>query len=553
VREALLILLLALSLNLIGNGQVSLWDRDEPRYAGCTREMRESGDYIYPTFNGEPRFHKPILIYWLMTVGTAIGGDNPFGARLVSAVMGAGSCLLVWWLGRRMFGRTQGRLAALMLATAPIFAYNSKLATTDATLTFFLILCQFALWELSQRASLRWALTFWVAFALATLTKGPIGPVLLAFACGMSWFWGGPTAWFGRLRWGWGVPIYALLTAPWYIAIGILSNGDFFRVSMGYHVFRRMTTGIETHGGFPGYYPVLSMGVFYPWSALLPVAIVGAWSRRKANPAFGFLLGWVVGPMIFLEIVRTKLIHYYLPAYPAAALLAAWLVMGLVGAEVNLRRWPLGRVAMALLTGIGISVTVALLAGAMVAPSPIRWLCLAMALVLAPGTLFAMERFSSGRCEQAAYGLVGTWAVMLALLCGGLLPAIEPYRLTQAVARELATLSASEHATPIMAGYKPPGIVWEMKRQVPELAGRDELAAMVVKEKAVVSALSALEIELLRKDSRIEVEPKGVVRGVDVEHARPTTLELVVIRPAPADGSGASAVARRAREQLLVK
>ena len=98
-------------LNLAGNDRTGLWDRDEPRYAVCVREMRARGDWIFPTFNGEPRYHKPILIYWLMGLGTALGGDNPFGVRLVSAVAGAATVLGVWWLGRRMFGARGGTLA----------------------------------------------------------------------------------------------------------------------------------------------------------------------------------------------------------------------------------------------------------------------------------------------------------------------------------------------------------------------------------------------------------------------------------------------------------
>src|SRR4051794_38627776 len=88
VLEAALIGLLALTLNLLGNGRVSLWDRDEPRYAGCTREMRASGDWIHPTFNAEPRYHKPVLIYWLMLAGTAAGGGNPVRAPRASALWG---------------------------------------------------------------------------------------------------------------------------------------------------------------------------------------------------------------------------------------------------------------------------------------------------------------------------------------------------------------------------------------------------------------------------------------------------------------------------------
>ncbi len=111
--EPVVIVLLALVLNLAGNGRTGLWDRDEPRYAVCVREMRARGDWIFPTFNGEPRYHKPILIYWLMGLTTALGGDNPFGVRLVSAIAGAARC---WasggWAGGCSAPRG-GRLAAL--------------------------------------------------------------------------------------------------------------------------------------------------------------------------------------------------------------------------------------------------------------------------------------------------------------------------------------------------------------------------------------------------------------------------------------------------------
>src|SRR5262249_29936511 len=151
LREPLAIAALALVLNLAGNGRVSLWDRDEPRYAVCVREMRARHDWIFPTYNGEPRYHKPILIYWLIRLGVAIGGHTPFGIRLVSGFAGAGTCVLVWCLGRRVFGAQVGRLAALLLATAPIVFVESKLATTDATLALLFVGGQFCLWELSRR------------------------------------------------------------------------------------------------------------------------------------------------------------------------------------------------------------------------------------------------------------------------------------------------------------------------------------------------------------------------------------------------------------------
>ena len=66
--------------------------------------MRTRGDWIFPTFNNEPRYHKPILIYWLMGLSTALAGNSPFGARLVSGLAGSATCVLIWAMGRRMWG-----------------------------------------------------------------------------------------------------------------------------------------------------------------------------------------------------------------------------------------------------------------------------------------------------------------------------------------------------------------------------------------------------------------------------------------------------------------
>jgi 4-amino-4-deoxy-L-arabinose transferase-like glycosyltransferase len=38
-------------------GGPKLWDRDEPRNAGCAAEMLQRGDWTVPVFNGELRSH----------------------------------------------------------------------------------------------------------------------------------------------------------------------------------------------------------------------------------------------------------------------------------------------------------------------------------------------------------------------------------------------------------------------------------------------------------------------------------------------------------------
>jgi 4-amino-4-deoxy-L-arabinose transferase-like glycosyltransferase len=549
IVEASLIAALALTLNMAGNGRFGLLDRDEPRYAGCMRAMRQSGDYFHPTFNGEPRYHKPILIYWLMLAGTAVGGDDPFGLRLVSALSGAATCLLTWAWGRRMLGPRVGRLAACMLATAPIMVVESKMATTDAFLTLLLTCCQASLWALDRRPSKAVAGAFWVALALSVLTKGPIGIALIAAAGLVCSVLRGPSACWKRLHWRWGLAGFAVLTLPWFLAIGIMTRGEFFRVAVGEQIVSRVVEAREAHGGFPGYYLVTTLLTYYPWSTLLPAAVAGAWIRRRETPVLAVLLGWLIGPWIVLECVQTKLVHYFLPAYPACALLAAWLVETLCRAQINLRRWPLGRAGLGTFAVLGAGLTAGLaLVSLVVLPQPIALPCLAVAAVVAAGTWQGFWRFRNGQASRAAWTLVGTWAVVLVLLGAWLVPAAEPYRISAALGSRMAALIKREHAEPIMATYQEPSLIVSLGRPVAGLLSRNWLIDQVGRHGNVAMALLASELNLHQGDPRIEMQLHETVRGFNLSKGRVQTLHLVTLRPATAPG-----VARGPRQEALVK
>ena len=78
-------LLLALLLGL-GLGQVPLFDVDEGAFAEATRETLASGDWGHTTLNGEARWDKPILIYWLQAASVSLFGLNEAALRLPSAL-----------------------------------------------------------------------------------------------------------------------------------------------------------------------------------------------------------------------------------------------------------------------------------------------------------------------------------------------------------------------------------------------------------------------------------------------------------------------------------
>src|SRR5678816_2239565 len=99
-------------------GGARLWDRDEPRNAGCASEMLARGDWVVPVFNAELRTQKPVLLYWFIMTGYALFGDNAWGARIWSAALATGTVLMTYGIGRRLFNPTAGLWSGVVLATS---------------------------------------------------------------------------------------------------------------------------------------------------------------------------------------------------------------------------------------------------------------------------------------------------------------------------------------------------------------------------------------------------------------------------------------------------
>ncbi|HFE32237.1 MAG TPA: glycosyltransferase family 39 protein, partial [Gammaproteobacteria bacterium] len=81
---------------------VPLFDLDEGAFSEATREMFERGDFISTYLDGQPRYDKPILIYWLQALSVALFGVNEFAFRLPSALAGTGWVLAVLFFLRRV-------------------------------------------------------------------------------------------------------------------------------------------------------------------------------------------------------------------------------------------------------------------------------------------------------------------------------------------------------------------------------------------------------------------------------------------------------------------
>ena len=127
--------------------------------------------------------------------------------------------------------------------------------------------------------------------------------------------------------------------APWFVAIGIATEGRFFEQAVGGDMLSKIGSGEEKHWGPPGFY-LLTFGVAaFPGAWIVLCALPTAW-RDRLNPPTRFLLAWIVPSWLVFEAVSTKLPHYTLPMYPALMLLgAAWAMDPLRRLPARWWRW----------------------------------------------------------------------------------------------------------------------------------------------------------------------------------------------------------------------
>ncbi len=82
-------------------GNIGLVDETEPLFAEAARQMTVTGDFVTPYFNGDTRFDKPPLIYWLMALAYRAIGVNEWAVRLPSALSAIGlTCLGFYTLSK---------------------------------------------------------------------------------------------------------------------------------------------------------------------------------------------------------------------------------------------------------------------------------------------------------------------------------------------------------------------------------------------------------------------------------------------------------------------
>lgn len=327
-RDWLMLAAFGLALFLPGFATLPPVDRDEGRYVVSSQRMAETGDFVDIRYQDEPRYLQPAGIYWLQSL-SVLAFDNPahdsvWAYRIPSLLAALLALLLTGWIGARFLGRDAGLAAGVLLATCLSLNFEARIAKTDAVLLASIVTAQVALMRLYTEADAkRWiAALFWAALGVGLMIKGPIILIVIAATIAALVLWDRNIAWLARLRPLWGPLIMLGIALPWYVAIGVITDGTFYDRAVGQSMMDKVGNSQQGHSGPPGYHMALLLLMFWPGSLLVIRAVQTAW-RQRAEPIVRFLICWAAPTWIIFEFVATKLPHYVLPTYPALACLGA--------------------------------------------------------------------------------------------------------------------------------------------------------------------------------------------------------------------------------------
>ena len=374
LRHPLATVLLAATASLaLGFAPMPFWDEDEPRFAAIARTMLETGDWIVPIYNDTLAVDKPVLMHWCMAVCYRLFGVSEIPARLPAALATVATGLALLHAGTRWFSPAAGVVAALAWVGCLLVGIEAHAATPDAILTalttWITVLAAEPLVAALNRSpasplpplSVGRAAGIGALAGLAVLCKGPVGfvgplAVVLPWATWLAWqVRRDPATSFGRqaiagLRAAcdatacvrpvvFGLAMLAV-DAPWYIAVGVRTGGEWPAGFFFIHNIGRFAAPMENHSGGILFHGLAMLVGFYPWSCFLPAAIgVAAWrvagtgTAPEQRRSLGLVLFWMLVWVGTFSLAATKLPNYVLPAYPAAALLMGALAAELIGRD----------------------------------------------------------------------------------------------------------------------------------------------------------------------------------------------------------------------------
>ena len=320
---------------------VPLMDNDSAHHANIAMHMYLNRDYVNLVDAGQDYLDKPHLLFWLCAFSYKVFGITSFAYRFPSFLFTIICVYSVFRLGRSLYNKETGKLAALIITSAFAFILANNDVRMDAILTACVA---FATWqgvEFIQHKKIANAFGLATGLALGFDTKGHIA--VFTPLIGLLFYIIYLRKWNILFNWKWFIVLvgFAALISPvvycFYLQYNLhpekivrgkdhIDGVKFILFGQTVERFKGDSFGSDAKNDYLFFFHSF-LWAFIPWSILAYIAIVGRlkyFFKRKDE--------WLT-PVTFLTIAIVltfsgfKLPHYINIIFPATSVMtASWIL-----------------------------------------------------------------------------------------------------------------------------------------------------------------------------------------------------------------------------------
>ena len=326
---------------------VPLMDNDSAHHANIALRMHLTGDYVNLVDYGRDYLDKPHLHFWLAALSYKLFGVTTIAYKLPSLLFTIFGTWSVYQLGRALYDRETGRLAALIIASAFAYILANNDVRMEAILTASIAFASWQLVEFIQGKKLLHAAGAALGLAIGFCTKGHIA--VFVPAVGALFYILYRKDWKLFLNWKWLVLLFlfGVLISPVVYCYYLQYNLHPEKIIRGKTnidgiKFILLNQSIERFGGEMGtdarndylFFIHSFLWAFAPWSILAYLAIAGRLKNFLNRKEEWFTTGIFIIILLVVSFSGFKLPHYLNIVFPSTAVMVAFFLFTKKGSEV---------------------------------------------------------------------------------------------------------------------------------------------------------------------------------------------------------------------------
>ena len=320
---------------------VPLMDADSAHHANIALRMYLTGDYVSLVDHAGDYLDKPHLHFWLCAFSYKIFGVTGFAYKLPSFLFSILGVYSTYRLGKALYDKEVGKLAALIIASSFAFVLSNNDVRMDAILTSSIAFATWQLVKFIQHKKLLHITGAALGLALGFCTKGHIAVFVPAVAALFYILYRKEWKLFHNWKWLLLLVLFGLLVSPviycYYLQYNLhpekmvrgkdhINGVKFILFNQSIERFSGQMGNDGKHDYFFFFHSFL--WAFAPWSIIAYLAIAGRIKNFFPRREEWLTTGVFITVLLVVSFSGFKLPYYLNIVFPTSSVLVAAFIAG---------------------------------------------------------------------------------------------------------------------------------------------------------------------------------------------------------------------------------